>query len=222
MKRIVVFDVCNTLINENTTAGFVSFYITQRGGWRKKCVLKAIRYRFSPLRILLAILYRLGSSDYPKKILVRQLRGATKHELESVAVQYVNSALDNLKIDTVWSLLENEKKRGSLILLASASLSVVITALAKKIDAIPFSSELLFSEGICAGSIGKDLSGRKFKVVSDYIAGPEKKWLVVYTDNVSDFSLLQKADEGYAVCTAKSNGLRAKFLPSKVKYVSAK
>ena len=36
MKRIAVFDVCNTLINDNTTAAFVQFVSRRSTGvWRR-------------------------------------------------------------------------------------------------------------------------------------------------------------------------------------------
>lgn len=222
MKRIAVFDVCNTLINDNTTAGFVQFVASHAPGrWRRLSVW-SIRSRRSPLRLLFAVLYKLGAGDFPKACLVYLLKGFSREQLQQYAQTYVQSAREHLAIEKTWSYLEVERTKGSEILLVSASLCVVIDALADLVGARGISSRLEFSDDYCTGRLVEDISGGKVELVKSFLGDKaEHCVLVAFSDNVSDLPLLEYADKGYAICTSKSNALRNCKLPEGVEYVSA-
>lgn len=222
MNRVAVFDVCNTLINDNTTAGFVQFVSRRASGSWKSLIVRLIRSKRSPLRFFFAILYRLGFGDLPKACLVYLLKGYSREQLQNYAQAYVQSASENSAIKEVWLYVEAERMKGSEILLVSASLCIVVDALAELIGAQGIGSRLEFSEGCCTGRLVEDISGRKVELVMGFLGNRAEDYVtVVFSDNVSDLPLLEYADKGYAVCTAKSNGLRKCNLPQGVEYVSA-
>ena len=222
MKRIAVFDVCNTLINDNTTAAFVQFVSSRSTGVWRRLGVWLIRSKRSPVRVLLAVLYRLGVGDIPKACLVYMLRGYSREQLQEYAKAYVQSASENAAIKQTWSFVDDERANGSEILLVSASLCIVVDALANLIGAQGIGSRLEFCNGYCTGRLLEDISGRKVELVKGFLGDRVEGYMIVaFSDNVSDLPLLEYADKGYAICTSKSNGLRGCNLPEGVEYVSA-
>ncbi|HEY0973772.1 MAG TPA: HAD family hydrolase [Solimonas sp.] len=218
--RVAVFDVCNTLFRENTTAGFVEFYCRSQNLSPRLFLVRAIRRRLSPLRLLLAVARRLGSADHARLLLIRMLSGQSQADLQAAASSYVEGLLREKKVPVVWALLDSERTASRLVL-ASASLCVVVRELAARLDAVPISSELDFSEGVCRGRLSSDATGKKHVLVESFLDANRGAEVFVCTDNLSDAALLRRADEGVAVIYPGRNGLREMGLHEGISYVSA-
>ncbi len=170
----IVFDVCGTLYNSNTTFDFVDFVLNKIG---RKNLLKKF-----PIRFLLLIIYKLFGLDLYRRLYVRQLRGISISQLNILADSFVLIYLSGKKIEKVHALLDEVRKENTVVL-CSASIDIVIAAIAKELRISHFfSSSLGLEDGICTGVIASDILGRKSMVISDF------DWVV--TDNKDDLDII--------------------------------
>ena len=134
LRRTAVFDVCNTLFVENTTAGFVDYYCKDKKLRWRGAIVRSFRKRNSPMRLVAALLHRIGAGDWTRWILVRLLAGQSAADLRKVASRYVDHLIDCRAVEAVWPLLDRERRTSNLIF-ASASLCVVVQDLANRFEA---------------------------------------------------------------------------------------
>src|SRR5690554_2067753 len=89
--KLVVFDVCNTLYDANTTFDFVR-RVTSDRPWLS-AFDRALSHRASPLYWGQAVLYRLCGIDVPRRVMVASLRGIKREDLRHAARAYVAEEL---------------------------------------------------------------------------------------------------------------------------------
>lgn len=215
--RIAVFDVCNTLVAENTTAGFVLHYCDSKNFKFRALAVSLILKRWSPVRVLLAVLHRGVGIDLSRRLVIGMLKDQARADLVRVASEYVDRLLETSRVEAVWPLLEEEAAR-SRIVLASASLCVVVDELARRLGADAVASRLEFSRGRCTGRLISDATGKKEHLLQSLLSvGEVPLRLFVCTDNRSDAPLLRTADEGVAVLYPGRRGLQDTTLPATVR-----
>ncbi len=217
--RIAVFDVCHTLVAENTTAGFVAHYCDANGLRVRALLVSLIVKRWSPIRVLLAALHRVAGIDLPRRVLIGMLTGQARVDLVRAAGDYVDRLLEKSRVEAIWPLFEVEASR-SRIVLASASLCVVVDELARRFSADAIASRLEYSQGRCTGRLISDATGKKEDLLQALL--PDEIvpiWLFVCTDNRSDAPLLRAADEGVAVLYPGRRGLQGTGLPVTVRRI---
>jgi phosphoserine phosphatase len=208
-RRLVLFDVCNTLYDVNTTFGFVRHVVGQ--GLR-------LPHRSSPLYWPQAVLYRLGIADLPRRRTLAALAGCERAALEAVARAYVTGPLAARAIPATQARLAEHRAAGDRVVLISNSLDVVAAAIAEQLGTEWRASRLGFAEGRCTGRLEADLTGRKLDVAralaSEMDPAPER---LVYTDNLSDRPLVDWADKAVVILPPRARraawaGVRAEFL----------
>jgi len=212
----VVFDVCNTLYDENTTFGFVRFYNAGRN-WRRLVAVLVSR-RASPLYWLLGLIYRATGVDLPRRAVIASLTGEPEGKLRSAARDYVRSHLSARAIAETQARLARHRSAGDRIVLISNSLDPVVEAIADRLGVEWKASRLGIRDGRLTGGLAIDLTGRKLEVARTILAehAPRPR-LVVYTDNLSDLALVEAADEAVVIIPpggdrAAWHGVRAEFL----------
>ncbi|HET8667787.1 MAG TPA: HAD family hydrolase [Terriglobales bacterium] len=214
----LVVDVCGTLVHDDTTLGLLRFHFARNSvrKWRS-LVLSATTTRRSPLWILVAVAERLTGTHILKHILVRLLAGDTLQSLQDSADRYAELLLRERKVDAVWQVLENESE-GRRLVLASASLSPVVAALARSMKADYVSSELEVRDGRLTGKYRKDVTGSKAAAIADALGATLlANGYVAISDNFTDRDLLAGAERAYVVLRQPAHrerwvGLAATFL----------
>lgn len=202
--KIVAVDVCGTLFDANTTAGFVRYFF-KRGGRRKPLrftMLEAAR-RIAPLRMALILLGKLVHRDLFRTGYIASLYGYERKILEQAASNYA-SALEEYRIGPVWDHLAELQQRGYRPILASNSLDIVIAAIADRNGWDWIASELGFRDGCCTGRLALDLKGAKARRLLEHLgeAGRDTQ-LAVVTDNRSDADLIALCDEATIVAKGR-------------------
>ena len=209
--ELVLFDVCDTLYAENTTAGFLRHLHEGRGSRSYAVRQWLAASRLSPFFYLGAASHRWLHHDLARMWLIRSLRGKTRAVLEQSARTYVQEMLPLRLNPVVHERLKQHKRLGDRILLVSSSLDIVIAAIAETLGVEWRASTLEFSEGRCTGRLRTDLTGRKQEVVEDLRREVEgRQRLRVYTDNFSDLNLVRKADAPVVIIPA-GQGKRARW-----------
>jgi len=205
-QQIAVFDVCDTLFRTNTTVGFVRFLADRTGNAAASAVLRRWTSRRSPALYAGALAYRLLHRDIARARVIRTLRGYTREQLEAAAEDYFSTELASHMVEPVHERLRDHQRRGDRVILASSSLDVVISAVARGLGVEWVASELGYADGQCTGRLVRDLTGRKPAALAPLLGDTPN--LHVYTDNRSDRALLQMADRCTIILPAGSDGCR--------------
>lgn len=214
--KLVVFDVCNTLYDANTTFDFVRHTLSDR--WWFRALDLALLHRASPLYWAQAALYRLGGVDIPRWVMIACLSGFDRNDLRQAAHRYVSGPLATRQIAQTHVRLRQHAQTGDRIVLISNSLDAVVGAIAESLRVEWRASRLAYRGERCVGRLEADLTGRKLGIArelgAEYDPAPE---LVVYTDNLSDRPLVEAADAATVVIPPRGDragwqGVRAEYL----------
>jgi HAD superfamily phosphoserine phosphatase-like hydrolase len=198
--NLAIFDVCGTLYDENTTYGFLSFFHQRIGSDAFQRLNARWMGRTSPFFYLGALSYRLRGLDIARSHLVASLRGVPEADLVAASEAYAETVLPRRKNQPLIERLERHRAAGDRIVLISNSLDFVIAGIAKTLQVEFRASKLGFAEGLCTGRIEVDLTGRKASLLPSLTAGlGPGKHVYVYTDNLSDRDLIERADQAAIV-----------------------
>ena len=145
------------------------------------------------------------------------LKDDTVSSLELNADVYAQWLLDNRKVPAVWNVVTLAIKDKHIIL-ASASLQPIVSALAKQLGVRFVASELESNEGVLTGRYKSDLTGLKIQALSDLIGhDPSSSFYDAISDNITDQELLSGAKRAYVVLHKASHkerwaGLTATYI----------
>ena len=158
--KILAVDVCGTLFEENTTAGFVRYHFRNFSNYTPINLLILQFLGIPLLRKLIIALGRITKRDYFRSGYIRLLKGEDQDRLNHSALQYAAS-LEEKRIVQVWRHIEDLRRDEWNPILVSNSLDIVVSAIAERYSLPWVASELTFSGGICDGHLKRDLRGRK-------------------------------------------------------------
>lgn len=193
-----IVDVCGTLVLDDTTVGLLKWHFARSRRWRLWLLL-FFTSRWSPARMLFVLAEKLSGKHLLKHRLVGLLRGDSVSDLQQSANQYADWLLGHRKVAGVWSLLDQTSHDGPL-LLASASIEPVVSALARRVGADHVASTLATENGRHLGLYDCDLTGRKIEALDSHLT-PEwrAQAYMAISDNLTDRDLLNGAERAYAV-----------------------
>ncbi|MFX1702570.1 Haloacid Dehalogenase superfamily, subfamily IB, phosphoserine phosphatase-like [Chitinophaga ginsengisegetis] len=216
-KRIVIFDLCGTLYDSNTTMDFI----------REKVFSEKRQYRlfnkvshFIGWKVFNKVLYKLLGLDLTRVIFVRSLKGYARTELNLLAEEFIKTTLSNKEITIAQEMLRNEMAQEKRVAIVSASMDFLVQAIAKELGVkeyyattLDFASET----GICNGRILHDLLGNKLETCRLHNLDVSKAFVI--TDNLSDAELVSKSSEAFIVAKKKNELFWTKFPTVKEIYV---
>lgn len=195
-----ITDVCGTLVYDDTTLGLLRVHFSQqtRRQWRLP-TLRVLTAHRSPFRLGIAVIERLIGKHILKHLLVRMLKDDTVSSLELNAEVYAQWLLDNRKVPAVWDVI-TPSIQDRHIILASASLQPIVSALAKQLGVSFVASELESNDGVLTGRYKNDLTGLKVQALSDLIGQDlSNSFYDAISDNITDQELLSGAKKAYVV-----------------------
>lgn len=186
-----LFDVCHTLYNSNTTMDFIDFfhYINKTKVW----CLPSFFFKRKIIKMVNALFFKVTKRDLIRFFAVSKLKGYSKRELYKSAQMFISSLP---KIPEVHKILEDAKKKGQKIMLASASLDFIVQAIANELSVeVLCASKMEWKNNICQGRIKEDMLGRKNLFIPMSILNNS----IVVTDNLTDCNLIKHANHSYVV-----------------------
>lgn len=215
---LFITDVCGTLVYDDTTLGLLRVHFSQQPErqWRLP-MLRALTAHLSPFRLGIAVIERLTGKHVLKHLLIRMMENDTVSSLELNAEVYAQWLLDNRKVPAVWDVITPAIKDKHIIL-ASASLQPIVSALAKQLGVRFVASELESSNGVLTGRYKRDLTGLKLQALSDLIGHDlSSRFYDAISDNITDQELLSGAKRAYVVLHKASHkerwvGLNATYI----------
>lgn len=190
----VLIDICGTVFDSNTTFDFLDEFLRQSSYARFRRLSRTVIWRAISKSFAL-----LRGTDLTRYIAVRYLRDIPRQQLVEAADRFCESVLRHkVKVRTI-ETIEQYRRQGYRLVLASATLDFIAEAVARwlSIDTF-FGSELSYTVGgNCRGLIVKDRLGHKLQAVKDcQIALPVA---VTITDNLSDIDILRMSDRVWIV-----------------------
>lgn len=206
---LFITDVCGTLVYDDTTLGLLRVHFSQQPErqWRLP-MLRALTAHRSPFRLGVALIERLTGKHVLKHLLVRMMKDDTVSSLELNAEIYAQWLLDNRKVPSVWNVITPSIKDKHIIL-ASASLQPIVSALAKQLGVRFVASELESSDGVLTGRYKSDLTGLKLQALTDLIGNDlSSSFYDAISDNITDQELLSGARRAYVVLHKASHKQR--------------
>ncbi|MGP5338179.1 haloacid dehalogenase-like hydrolase [Psychrobacter maritimus] len=215
---LFITDVCGTLVYDDTTLGLLKQHFSQQPErqWRLQ-TLRILTANRSPFRLGIAVIERLTGKHVLKHLLVRMLKDDTVSSLELNAEVYAKWLLENRKVPSVWQVIAPAIKDKHIIL-ASASLQPIVSALAKQLDVRFVASELESNDGILTGHYKRDLTGLKSRALSNLIGIDmiDSSYDAI-SDNLTDIELLRGAKRAYVILHKASHkerwvGLNATYI----------
>lgn len=184
-NQLIIFDVCNTLVDTNSTFSYVDYLIWK---WIKP------KYKFLfhnkyiwYLHTLLYILFHFDSKIYLVK---KYFKGLNVDKIESYSKEFYKW-YENKIFPNMFDLIKSEKNRSKVILL-SASINQPIDFLKSKFWIEWFSSVLEEKNGIYTWNVEEPLRWNKESIFEKwYLKLSNYSWITFYTDNLDDIWLIR-------------------------------
>ncbi|MCL6697365.1 haloacid dehalogenase-like hydrolase [Sphingomonas sp. NSE70-1] len=187
-SRLVIFDVCDTLYDANTTIGFIRYYQSRHASGALAKALSRWLDRGSPFFYAGAAAHHLLGWDVARQRIIAALDGEPRSRLTDAAFQYVRDILPASANQPIHDRLKAHQEAGDRVILMSSSIDLVVSQIAAVLDTEYRASVLEFDDDLCTGRLAADLTGRKADQLRG-LAGPGiETW--VYTDNRSDKNLV--------------------------------
>ncbi|MBR9879747.1 MAG: haloacid dehalogenase-like hydrolase [Gammaproteobacteria bacterium] len=205
MLKVRVFDLCGTLINENTTFKFVRYCLLKEKKWIRLIIF------YLATSVLGKTVNRFGSLFKiigDREIILLLLKGFSLGKLSSHSKDYVEKAIESNSNDLVMDFYNAHiGDFGVTHVIASASIDIVVKEFSNRLHADSYiASKLEFVAGKCTGKLVEkyDTKGKK----QDFLHF--KSYYQLVTDNYDDIEASKRAQEFYVVCDSgsKDNWLR--------------
>lgn len=192
-SQVLAVDVCGTLYDANTTAGFIRHHHKLCQNTARQFFLFLITARYLPVKYALILFAKLFKFDLHRTLCVLTLRDQSRSSLEHSAQDYV-AALNAVKIDEAHARIATLQADGWHPVLVSNSIDIIIHAIATKMNIGYVASQLAWQKDKSSGRIQVDLTGIKRLHLEEYLgASLEKISFAVITDNRSDRDLIKCA-----------------------------
>ena len=222
MKKIIFFDVCNTLVDTNSTVEYVNFLVKNNVG-NEKCA-KLLKNKY--LSYFSYIVRKYTKYDLHRKITFKFFKWINIKDEKNLQSIFFNEYFS--KRTKVMDILINsiDKKQNDIYLI-SASINQPIDLLSKHLGVKSFSSKLIIENDVYTWKAQYDLLWNKeYALKNSNISLNDYNECLFYTDNISDFSFIKFLQiqsnnlKVYPIINNKRNiTIRQKFLNNnEIKY----
>ncbi|HBC3373284.1 TPA: HAD-IB family phosphatase [Vibrio parahaemolyticus] len=184
MDKLLFVDVCHTIVPHNTTVLFLEkYYIKSRA-------LKTLR-RILFVKLINQIIFKVFRKDIIRLLYINSLKNEKVSSVTLNADNFAKSIEYNVK---VIEMIEKYKSEGYKVILLSASIEPVVSAICRHLSYDEsLSSELnvrndKYSSGICI-----DLLDAKDEIVKNRSKG--KQHTIMISDNFGDSNCIPYLDE---------------------------
>lgn len=190
--NLVIFDICDTLYDVNTTVGFIQHYHLRHPLKGIGRTLRRWTSKSSPSFYLGAIAHRLFGMDIARRRIIAALAGEPRASLVEAARDYARNILPSHENRPLHDRLEAHLTADDRVVLLSNSIDLVVAEIASNLGVEWCASKLGFDGDRCTGKLAEDLTGRKASTIRNLIERAGR--IFVYTDNQSDRDLIAIAD----------------------------
>lgn len=197
--KVVVFDICGTLYNSNTTFDFLNYSFSRKRSFRFYSNL----YNSFVWKAINKILRDYLHFDLTRIIALLFLKGIERKQLYQMVECYYNGFLKSKENTEITDRLRAYLiDTGNRVILLSATIDPVAKVISKHLGCKEFySTELIYEDGICTGRIKKDLFGGKISILHEL--GITDNVDDFYTDDFSDVDVLNVSKNKHIIVNKK-------------------
>ena len=202
---IAIFDFCDTLVDFQSADAFVAYVKQRTADTFRRRLIEGLR-TFLIKTKLIRLLQKLDSSSYiNKRLLLFELRGVSKKQLETFGESFFREVILNRYRPEVVKEISRLKQLGFRTCIASGGYDVYLAYVKKQlaVDELVCTS-LKYKKGIFTGFFtGKDCLGNaKLTLVCKQLGKLlTDSQSVFYSDSATDLPLLKYCCKGVVVCT---------------------
>ncbi len=197
-KNLVIFDLDNTILNGDSDYSWINFLIEEGHVNQKEYELKN-KYFYDQ--------YYEGKLNYDEwaEFALSTIKGKTPSEITDLLAQFLNTVIEPMINIYALRLLHNHNHDNDLMLLASATNSVIVEPIAKRLGfKNTVATEVEVIDGIYTGKVfGRPALGEgKLIKVTEWAASNginNFEDTIFYSDSINDLPLLSKVRTPKAV-----------------------
>ena len=215
-SRLVIFDVCDTLYDANTTIGFIRFCQSRHSNASLGKALSRWLDRGSPFFYAGAAAQHLLGWDVARQRIIAALAGEPRSRLTDAASRYVRDILPASANQLIQDRLKAHQAAGDRVMLLSSSIDLVVGLIATNLGTEYRASTLEFDGDLCTGRLSTDLTGKKADLLRGLVDPGVETW--VYTDNRSDKDLV--ASVGRATIVLPRGRRQDRWAGDRCEYIS--
>ena len=194
--KIAIFDLDNTILKADSDYEMVNFLISKN----------LIEKKYRKLNDDYFASYGSGTLDIEEfsEFSLKPFIGMTRSEIEIIVADFYQKVLAEKFNPYILSILDDHKNQGDLVILASATNSLIVSHVAKMIGLDQFvSSVVSFSSGVCTGTIKQPhaLGEGKLVLVTKFLLDRKLSFdkTYFYSDSINDEPLMRKVKYPVAV-----------------------
>jgi len=189
-RKLVIFDLDNTILNGDSDYSWINFLINE-GHVDKEEYEKKNKYFYDQ--------YYEGKLDYDKwaEFALSTIKDKTPNDIEGLISKFLISVIEPMINIYALRLLHDHHHNNDIMLLASATNSVIVNPIAKRLGfEYVVASEVEIIEGVYSGKIlGKPALGadKLLKVKEWALQNDIDNFedVTFYSDSINDFPLLE-------------------------------
>lgn len=186
MKKIALFDICDTILPFNSTYKFIEYLYPN----------KKLPQKYILFKILNKVVYKTIKLDLIRLYNIRLLRYFSRNDLNINAKTFIQeSKFNNIIIDKI----NDMKKENYEVILLSATIDPIASQLTQylKLDGYHSTSLNFNNDNVCLGLIGTDLLSQKSDIIKNYKNNGYH--ITFFTDNKSDENCIKECNKFVAV-----------------------
>lgn len=205
MKKIALFDFCQTLCDFETADPFVDYVKEHVDPTKRMLVISRMMsfFRLVGLNFVFNVIGHIFHCSINKKLLLLELKGIEKHKIDILALDYYKSKIKPHLIPDMISILKTEKNSGKEIAIVSASYHPFLRYFCVDFDVdylvtneFLYNKDDVFEGKICqkdciyknkVSRLKKELKNISYNIVSSY------------GDSMSDSPILSIAEQGFVI-----------------------
>lgn len=194
MDKILVVDLCNTIYKSNTTQDFFKFVFSEDKLYQN------LKKRNSNIgfKVINKLSNKVLKYDMSRALMTKILKNKTYSEVECIVNNFLDSYLEDRKINAVHTLINDYKSKGYKVVIMSASYGFIVEGVVKKLGLDGYvSSKAEVVKDKFTGKVKSDILYSKFKIFSAKYR--EYDDLVMITDNTTDYDFVIKTNKSYIV-----------------------
>ncbi|EHZ2905747.1 TPA: HAD-IB family hydrolase [Vibrio parahaemolyticus] len=211
-KKIILFDLCETLVDFQTADKFVE-YSTEKKNSKWLTILSRLCLSFKIDRMINK--FMLGES-VNKRIILFQLRGRVYKELDLIAKEYVENVMLKRLNSKIIDIMRNHISNGDRVILISGGYDLYIKHFSSALGIKEFiCTNIAFNDkGKCLGYFSdKNCMGEnKVRLLKAFVQEDLSSYdIVTYSDSITDLPLFKISQKGVVVSKACSSTWAKKY-----------
>lgn len=204
MRRLAIYDFCETIANFQTANAFIEFIIKHENTPQIYRIIRS-RALYSRLGVkqLTNIFGYFSNYYFDKFFLLRALKGMARDQIEAYGIRFYDEVISHNLIEKSINCVRNDIKEGLDIIVVSASYEPVLKPFCESFgikllitNLFEYDSEDRFTGKI----IGKDCIGkRKVDKLKTMFRNQNVEYCKSYSDSKSDIPILTCSQKGIVI-----------------------